>query len=116
MTVHRDAADGFGGLDILASNRWQRSGNEMLFEAREGVRYTIALGITAGGRGGEFTLRWDEADDPGWLRFAGRLADGDRDSHGSPVEIRSPGDLAIDANGQRGLPGVCDRPASVRTQ
>ena len=99
LTVHRDGADGFGGPKMLASDRWQRSEGEVLFEARKGVRYTIALGVRGGGRGGEFTLRWEEADDPGWLRYAGRLADGDRDSHGSPVEIRSPGDLAVHASG-----------------
>ena len=99
LTVHRDGADGLGGLDIVASNRWQRSESELLFEARAGVRYTIALGIRGGGRGGEFTLRWEQAEYPGWLRYAGRLADGDRDSKGNPVEIRDPGDLAIHASG-----------------
>ena len=99
LTVHGDAADGLGGLDIVGSNRWQRSESEVLFEAMAGVRYTIALGVRGRGGGGEFTLRWDEADDPGWLRFARRLADGDPDSRGNPVEIRSPGNLAIHASG-----------------
>ncbi len=95
LTVHRDGADGLGGLDIVASNRWQRSESELLFEARAGVRYTIALGIRGGGRGGAFTLRWEQAEDPGWLRYAGRLADGDRDSKGNPVEIRDPDDRSV---------------------
>ena len=99
LTVHRDTTDGLGGLDTMASNRWQRNEREVLFEAREGVRYTIALGVSGGGRGGDFTMRWDEADDPGWLRYAGRLADGDRDPSGNPVEIRYPGDLAIPDSG-----------------
>ena len=99
LTVHRASADGLGGLDMLASDRWQRSDSEVLFEAREGVRYTIALGVRGVGRGGEFTLRWEETDDPGWLRYAGRLADGDRDSQHNLVEIRDPGDLAIHASG-----------------
>ena len=99
LTVHRDAADGLGGLDAIGSNRWQRHDREVLFEAHEGVRYTIALGVGGGGRGGEFTLRWDEADDPGWLRFAGGLADGDRDPSGNPVELRAPGDLATPDTG-----------------
>ena len=98
LTVHPDSADGLG-LDVVGASRWQRSEGEVLFEAREGVRYTIALGVSGGGRGGEFTLRWGEADDPGWLRYAGRLADGDRDSHGNPVEIRDPSDLAIHPSG-----------------
>ncbi|MDE0225066.1 MAG: S8 family serine peptidase [Gammaproteobacteria bacterium] len=99
LTVHRDSSNGPGGLEILASDRWQRNENEVLFEARPGVRYTIALGVRGGGQGSEFTLRWEESEDPGWLRFSGKLADGDRDSQGSPVEIRNPGDLAVDDSG-----------------
>ncbi|MYD96291.1 MAG: S8 family serine peptidase [Gammaproteobacteria bacterium] len=99
LGVHRDAADGFGGLETVASNRWQRNEREVLFKAREGVRYTISLGVSSGKRGGEFTLRWDEADDPRWLRYVGRLADGDRDGNGNPVAIRSPGDLASPDSG-----------------
>ena len=99
LTVHRDSPDGSGGLEVLASDRWQRNENEVLFEARAGVRYTIALGVRGGGQGGEFTLRWEESENPGWLRFVGRLADGDRDSRGNPVEIRSPSDLAVDDSG-----------------
>ena len=98
LTVHPDSADGLG-LDVVGASRWQRSEGEVLFEAREGVRYMIALGVSGGISGGEFTLRWEEADDPGWLRYAGRLADGDRDSRGNPVEIRDPGDLAVHASG-----------------
>ena len=96
LTVHRDAADGLGGLDVLASSVWQRSDgdvDEVLFEAEAGVRYTISLGVRGGGRGGEFTLRWEAAEAPAWLRYAGRLADGDHDSGGDPVEIRGPRDL-----------------------
>ena len=100
LTVHRDSGDGFGGLEVLASDRRQRSENEVLFEARAGVRYMIALGVRGGGQGGEFTLRWGEVEDPGWLRVAGRLMDGDRDSRGNPVEIRGPGDLAVDDGGR----------------
>ena len=99
LTVHRDAADGLGGLDIIGSSRWQRSENELLFEARAGERYTIALGIGGDGRGGAFTLRWEEAEDPGWLHYAGRLADGDRNSLGDPVEIRDPGHLVMHPEG-----------------
>ena len=100
LTVHREAADGRGGLDVLTSSVWQRRDGdevEVLFEAATGVRYTIALGVRGGGRGGEFTLRWEAAEAPTWLRYAGRLADGDHDSSGDPVEIRGPRDLAAHA-------------------
>ena len=100
LTVHRDAADGLGGLDVLVSSVWQRSDgdvDEVLFEAEAGVRYTISLGVRGGGRGGEFTLRWEAAEAPAWLRYAGRLADGDHDSGGDPVEIRGPRNLTAHA-------------------
>ena len=103
LTVHRHAGDGFGGLEIVASSRWQRAdadATEVLFLATAGVRYTIALGVRGGGRGGEFTLRWDETEAPVWLRYAGRLADGARDSNGNPVEIRGPGNLAFHGDGE----------------
>ncbi len=93
LTVHRPAADGFGGLDIVASSHWQRAEDEVVFRAKAGARYKIALGVKGAGTGGEFTLRWDEADDPGWLGYAGRLADGFPDSTGIPVQIRSPGSM-----------------------
>ena len=76
-----------------------RSGNEVLFEARAGVRYMIALGVRGNGQGGEFTMSWEEGEDPGWLRYIGRLANGDHDSDGNPVEIRDPGALAMHDSG-----------------
>ena len=102
LTVHRASADGLGGLDVWASSVRQRSdGNavEVRFKAEAGVQYTIALGVGAGGTGGEFTLRWDEAEAPMWLRYVGSLADGDTDAGGDTVEIRGPGDLALHPDG-----------------
>ncbi|MDE0001829.1 MAG: S8 family serine peptidase [Rhodospirillaceae bacterium] len=99
LTIHRDSADGLGGLDLIGSSRWQRNENELLFEVTAGVRYTIALGVVGDGRGGAFTLRWEEAEDPGWLHYAGRLADGERNSRGDPVEIRNPGSLVMHPGG-----------------
>ncbi len=97
VTVHRGSAD--EGLEMLANDRWQRTANEVLFEARAGVRYTISLGVRGNGRGGAFELRWEEADAPGWLRLAGRVADGQRNSRGEPVALRDPGALAMRDDG-----------------
>ncbi len=96
LVVHGASAD---GLEILASSSWQRSDNQVLFEAQAGVRYRISLGTSRGGRGGEFTLRWGATDDPGWLRYVGQLADDDRDSRHNSVEIREPGDMAMHSDG-----------------
>lgn len=107
---YRFSADGDGGpwaltvfdgdgVDATASSRWQRAEGddaEVLFYAEAGSRHAISLGTAGGGAGGDFTLRWDTADPPLWLRYAGRLADGDRRREdGGPVEIRRPGQLAI---------------------
>ncbi len=85
------------GADIEASSRWQRTGNaDVLFYAEAGSRHAISLGTGGGGTGGEYTLRWETAEAPVWLRYVGRLADGDRRREdGGPVEIRMPGELAI---------------------
>ncbi|MDE0063038.1 MAG: S8 family serine peptidase [Gammaproteobacteria bacterium] len=93
VTVHDEA-----GHEVSASSRWQRSegtGAEVLFYAAAGSRHAVSLGTAGGGTGGDFTLGWDTAEPPLWLRYAGRLADGSRDGDGNPVEIRMPGELAI---------------------
>ena len=70
-----------------------------MFKAEAGVRYQIVLGNHETGRGGEFTLTWNEAADPGWLRYVSRLEDGYLDSRGSEVDIRRPGDLVMNNDG-----------------
>ncbi|MCY4214328.1 MAG: DVUA0089 family protein [Gammaproteobacteria bacterium] len=103
LTVYRESADGLGGREVLTSSRFQRSrdgGAQVVFEAEAGVRYAISLGIAEGGGGGAFELRWRPTAAPTWLHYVGHLADGDRDSRGSPVAIGAPAGLAIDADGQ----------------
>ena len=105
LTVHRDGVD--GGLEVLASSRWQAPGrldgdadtSEVLFNAAPGVRYTISLGVRPGAAGTDFTLEWSGAEAPGWLRYAGRLVDGDRNAADVPVELRGPAGLAVHASG-----------------
>ena len=97
LTVYRDAADG-SGLETVASSRAGGTEGSVAFEASPGVRHMVVLGVSGGGRGGEFTLRWEVAD-PSPPRYVGRLADGDRDSRGNPVEIREPGSLAMHPDG-----------------
>lgn len=92
LTVH----DGTAG--IAASSRWQQTGDdaaEVLFFATAGSRHAISLGVAAGGARGDFTLRWDSAEAPVWLRYTGRLADGYHDRNDQPVEIRMAGELAF---------------------
>ena len=97
LTVYRDAADG-SGLQMVASNRANGTGGNVAFDVSSGVRYMVVLGVRGGGRGGEFTLRWEQAD-PSPPRHVGRLVDGGRDSRDNPVEIRDPGPLAMHPDG-----------------
>ena len=72
---------------------------EVIFRAEAGARYTIRLGARGAAPGGEFTLRWGESEIPVWLRYAGRLADGDLDTNGTSVQLRSPSSLALNDRG-----------------
>ena len=44
-------------------------------------------------------MRWGEGEAPVWLKYTGRLADGDRDAKGNSVEIRTPLSLAFNGRG-----------------
>ncbi|MDE0226848.1 MAG: S8 family serine peptidase [Gammaproteobacteria bacterium] len=102
LAVHRDSADGLGGLDIIRSNTWQQSlpeSPEVVFYAEAGSRYTISLGRRGEEAGGTFGLRWAPTDAPAWLGLVGRLADGDADSDGETVEMRGLADLAFNDDG-----------------
>ena len=104
LTVQRDSIDGYGAPEIIGSSRWQRiesSRTEVLFYAVAGSHHSIALGVHGAGSGGEFNLFWEETEPPVWLRYAGRLADGNRDSRYNPIEIRGPGNLAFHDNGEQ---------------
>ena len=104
LTVQRGSIDGFGAAEIIGSSRWQRIESaltEVLFYAAAGSHYAIALGVHGAGTGGEFTLSWEETEPPEWLRYAGQLADGNRDSLDNPIEIRGPGNLAFHDNGDK---------------
>ena len=102
LAVHRDSADGLGGLDIIRSSTWQRSlpeSPEVIFYAEEGSRHTVSLGTRGDESGGTFGLRWAPTDAPAWLGYVGRLADGGTDSGGETVEMRGLADLVFNGDG-----------------
>ena len=102
LAVHRDSADGLGGLDIIRSSTWQQSlpePPEVIFYAEAGSRYTVSVGTRGETSGETFGLRWAPTDAPAWLGYVGRLADGDADSDGETVEMRGLGDLAFNGDG-----------------
>lgn len=100
LTVFSGSVHAAGGLiGLVASDRFQRLENEVLFEVRAGTTYTIAVGLRDSAQGGEFSLNWEEGEDPVWLRNVGGVVDGASDSDGNRVRIRNPGDVVTDDRG-----------------
>ena len=44
-------------------------------------------------------MHWGETEAPVWLKYVGRLADGDLDANGNSVELRGPLSLALNGRG-----------------
>ena len=103
LSVYEDSADGTGSIEFVRSSHQpegiESDATEVVFRGEAGVRYTIRMGARGGDPGGDFTLNWGETDPPVWLRYAGRLADGDRDANGASVRLRGPASLAFNDRG-----------------
>ena len=102
LAVYRDTGDGFGALELIGTSQFKGIASDagaVVFQAEAGARYTIRLGLTGDAAGDEFTLHWGAAEPPVWLRYAGRLDDGDPDANGTLVELSDPGDAAFNSTG-----------------
>ena len=103
LTVYREGGDGFGGLEFVRSSYppegVEPEAIEVIFHAENDDRYMIRLGARGRPGDGGFTMNWGEADPPVWLRYAGRLADGDLDANGTSVQLRGPFSLAFNDRG-----------------
>ena len=103
LAVYQDAGDGFGSLELVSSSHQpegiESGAIEVIFRAEAGVRYRIRLGTRGAPEGGDFTMHWGEGEAPVWLKYTGRLADGDRDAKGNSVEISTPLSLALNGRG-----------------
>ena len=103
LAVYRDRADGSGSIEFVRSSDQPEAivsdAVEVVFRGEAGVRYTIRLGARGGSMGGDFTLNWEETEPPVWLKYAGRLTDGDRDAGGASVRLRGPASLAFNDSG-----------------
>ena len=79
LAVYRVSGAGFDGLERVARSHgdWQAPHEEdavaVLFDAVAEQRYLIRVGQRGDGTDAEWTLNWDQADAPTWLRYAGRL-------------------------------------------
>ncbi len=103
LAVYRDVGGGPGSLELVATSRGPEAlasdAVEVLFQAEPGVRYLIRLGTLGAGEGGRFSLYWEEAGPPVWLRYAGRAARGEADPAGRRAELEQPWRLALDDSG-----------------
>ena len=101
LAVYREGGNGSGSLELAQAGEWgiRSQAGEVIFHADAGERLYVRLGTLGGSAGGEFTLRWEEAEPPVWLRYAGGLADGDLDANGKPLELRGMGSLAFNNRG-----------------
>ena len=79
LAAYRVSGAGFDGLERVARSHgdWQapHEGDSVavLFDAVAEQRYLIRVGQRGDGTDAEWTLNWDQADAPTWLRYAGRL-------------------------------------------
>ena len=114
LAVYKEAGAGFGSLEFVRSSHQpegiESDAIEVIFHAEAGARYTIRLGTRAAApfgfarlvdtrTAGEFTIRWSESEAPVWLKYVGRLADGDLDASGNSVELRGLSSLALNGRG-----------------
>ena len=83
LVAYQAGGDGFGGLDPIAisyvgqldfgvGEELGLGATEILLYAEPGVRYTVRLGTFGQVGAGGFTLQWEEAEPPVWLKYAGR--------------------------------------------
>ena len=79
VAVYRVSGAGFDGLERVARSHgdWQAPHEEdavsTLFDAVAGQRYLIRVGQRGDGTDAEWTLHWEQADAPTWLRYVGRV-------------------------------------------
>lgn len=101
LTLHR--ADGEGGLLQTGRSEYANEDGagpvELRFKAEVGDDYLIRLASSSYRDGGEFSLRWEVSEPPVWLRYVGRLSEGDATVNGVGLEIGPVFDLTLNPAG-----------------
>ena len=102
LTLYRRHSN--GELELVATSEMSFALNgrtELAFDAQEGQTYLLRLasqGQSFGDRD-SFTIRWDTATEPIWLRYVGRVLDGEKALVSKGLDIRSPGSMAFNTDG-----------------
>ncbi len=73
---------------------------EVVFEAVAGRRYLLRL-TTGAIIASDVVIRWEESAAPRWLRYVGRVLDGDPRVVENGLDLRFPGPMALNAAGDR---------------
>ena len=92
-----------GSLELVASSHYEAGGGTAIYvEAAEaGDRFLLRVGTRGDAEGSDFTLRWETAEPPVRLRYAGLAAEGRHEGDdGSSVELSRFVSLALHPGGR----------------
>ena len=95
---------GFNDMELVATSEMSFALNgkvELIFKAEAGQRYVLRLASKGDEFGAKdtFTVQWDSSVEPIWLRYLGRIADGDEALVEKGIDLRSPGSMAFNSAG-----------------
>ena len=104
LSLYKKLSD--GALELVATSEMSfalRRQAELVFDAQEGQTYLLRLASHGQGFGDRdnFTIRWDTAIEPIWLRYVGRVKDGDDALTSNSIDLRSPGSMAFNSAGNQ---------------
>lgn len=99
LAVYRIVGDGMAGLEEAASGRQVAVTTDASLRTEAGVRYAIRIG--SGDVAGPYALTWNRDGPPAWLRYLGRIRDGEVDSAGRVLSLSAPNALAFNADGSQ---------------
>ena len=95
---------GFNDIELVATSEMTFALNgkaELIFNAEAGQQYMLRL-ATRGDKfsvDDTFTVQWESSVEPIWLRYIGRVADGDEVLVEKGIDLRSPGSMAFNSAG-----------------
>ena len=102
LAVYAIGADGDPEFIRSTDHSYVLNGDpETALRAVRGARYLIQAAPRAGEDAHRIRFTWEPAEPPDWLRYLGRLTDGEALPNGDLLSIEEPQGLAIDGAGKR---------------
>ena len=102
LAAYLGSGDEMDTLELLSTSHHEAVESEqieVLFQAEAGSRYLIRVGTAGSSEGGDFTLHWEQAESPVWLKYIGRLADGDAGANSAGRGLGESWSLAFNDTG-----------------